>query len=535
MSSVWKDPANWLNEVEPADWACLTPQERRELDSLLPPPPMWKPLPGPQTAAFHSKADELFYGGAAGGGKSDLLIGIAGTSHRQSVIFRREFPRLRAMIERSREVYNREGATHLKDSYNESLHVWRLHDGRMVEFAACQFEKDKENQRGRPRDLYGFDELTEFTESQYRFVTAWNRSTVPGQRCRIVATSNPPTSSEGEWVIRYWGPWLDSRHPNPARPGELRWFARIDDEDVEVGGPDVVVHKGQRIKPRSRSFIPALLKDNPILEATGYGAVLAALPEPLRSQMLYGDFSVGVGDDIWQVIPTAWIRAAMERWHEGAPPGHPLSCIGADISRGGADQTVAAPRYGPWFARMKAIKGVETDDGPKAAKFILRLHDGRSPVNFDVIGIGSSAYDAARLIIGDMAVAVNVAEATNMTDRSGMFRMVNIRAAMYWKMREALDPENGQGLMLPPDPELLADLCAARFEVRANGIILEPKDKCKERTGRSPDKGDAACLSLWEGGGIVPRALVISGETREAKADSMAGEEGIEWEPWGER
>ena len=36
----------------------------------------WVPNPGPQTEAFVCQADELFYGGEAGGGKTDLGIGL---------------------------------------------------------------------------------------------------------------------------------------------------------------------------------------------------------------------------------------------------------------------------------------------------------------------------------------------------------------------------------------------------------------------------------------------------------------------------
>ena len=50
---------------------------------------VWVPNPGPQTVAFNSLADELYYGGQAGGGKSDLGIGAALTSHEQSLILRR--------------------------------------------------------------------------------------------------------------------------------------------------------------------------------------------------------------------------------------------------------------------------------------------------------------------------------------------------------------------------------------------------------------------------------------------------------------
>src|SRR5690606_36015276 len=69
----------------------------------------------------------------------------------------------------------------------------------------------------------------------FTFIKTWNRTTTLGQRCRVVATGNPPTTAEGLWVIEYWGPWLDPRHPNPAKPGELRWYVEMDDgRDAEV-------------------------------------------------------------------------------------------------------------------------------------------------------------------------------------------------------------------------------------------------------------------------------------------------------------
>jgi hypothetical protein len=68
---------------------------------------------------------------------------------------------------------------------------------------------------------------------------------------------------------------------------------------------------------------------------------------------------------------------------------------------------------------------------------------------------------------------------------------------MLWRLRESLDPEHGDDLQLPPDPELLADLTAARFEVRASGIIVEAKEKIKERLGRSPDCADAVALAHY--------------------------------------
>src|SRR5206468_2073277 len=72
--------------------------------------------------------------------------------------------------------------------------------------------------------------------------------------------------------------------------------------------------------------------------------------------------------------------------------------------------------------------------------------------------------------------AINVAEGCAKTDRSGKLCFHNLRAYAYWCLREALDPERGDELALPPDAELLADLAAPRWQLTARGIKLEAKD-----------------------------------------------------------
>lgn len=482
--------------------------------------PVWTPIPNsPQELAYHSEADELFYGGAAGGGKTDLLVGLAGTAHYRSVIFRRIFPSARSIIERSREVYNTNDSRRQRDSLNESLHLWRLASGRQVEFAACQFETNKEDQRGRPRDLYGFDELPEFSEGQYRFITAWNRSTHRDpktgklQRCRIVATGNPPTTSDGEWVIRYWAPWLDETHPDyPAEPGKLYWYARIKDEDVEftadavfeVNGKRYVEVEGKRYRVRSRTFIPAKLDDNPYLRETDYGAIIDSLPEPLRSQMRDGKFGGQKDEDPWQVIPTAWVKAAQKRWLERAQPAGPMTGLGGDIAHGGKDKTVLAPIYGTWVGELLKYPGVMTPTGQAAAMLVIQANpDGVIP-NIDAIGYGASCSDALLSMdqpVNPVNVSIGVPGAT---DRSGRFGFVNLRSAIHWWLREALDPEHGADLALPDDKELLADLCAPRYTLKAGGrIAVEEKAEIKKRIGRSPDCGEAVMLG-WAGAALLP-------------------------------
>jgi hypothetical protein len=426
-------------------------------------------------------------------------LGLAITAHQHSLILRREAVHLRAIEDRAREILGDTGR------FNQTLGIWRdLPGGRQIEFGGCKDPGDEQAYRGRPHDLIVFDEADQFQERMIRFIGGWLRTTQRGQRCRLLLNFNPPSSAEGEWLLSYFSPWLSyldpgfqPAHPCPAAPGELRWYAMVDGQEVERPNGEPFAHKGETIRPKSRTFIPARLMDNPHLLATGYGATLQAMPEPLRSQLLYGDFKIGREDDAWQVIPTAWVRAAQQRWTESPPAGQALTCIGVDVAYGGADATVVAPRWGPWFGHLKKYRGSATDSGPKAAHLVLREHSGRANVQVDAIGYGASCYDCLREQLGKLAVAINVAETSEHFDGTGKYHLTNIRTAMYWRLREALDPESGDDLMLPPDPGLLADLTAARFEVRASGIVVEAKDKIKERLGRSPDCADAVALAYY--------------------------------------
>jgi hypothetical protein len=463
-------------------------------------PQLWFPNQGPQTAALNSPADILFYGGAAGGGKSDLLIGAAVTQHRRSVLFRREGTQLRALEDRALQIIGDAGR------YNSTSKVYRLYDGRLLEFGAVKDAGDEEKHQGRPHDLIGYDEITHFTELQFRFLMGWNRTTIQGQRCRVLAAGNPPFTAEGDWVISYWGPWLDKKHPNPAQPGELRWFASIKGKDVErPNGLPFENDDGKIIKPKSRSFIPSKVEDNPDLMATDYASTLDALPEPLRTMMREGNFGAAQEDHPFQVIPTAWVLQAQARWRERTKPEIPMTAIGVDVARGGKDKSVFSPRYGNWFAPQIVYPGSSTPNGPVLVQQLLTHIDGRPRINIDCIGVGSSPLDKLQELDFDV-VPMNGAESTDAMDKSGQLGFFNCRAEWYWKLREALDPTSGEELALPDDRELLADLTAARWELKARGILVEEKKKIIERIGRSPDKGDslvyAHAVKYMPGGGI---------------------------------
>lgn len=459
---------------------------------------LWMPQSEPQWLAFLTRADELFYGGAAGGGKTDLVLGMAIEAHRNSAIFRRVYPNLSGVIRRSREIIGEQGQE------NKSNHMWSFADGRTIEFGAVQHEEDKTKWQGRAHDLKAFDELPEFSKSQYEFISGWNRTTDPGQRVRVIATGNPPMDDAGSWIISYWGAWLDEKHPHPAQPGELRWYATVDGEEREFPSGEPVTHGREVIYPRSRTFIPAKLDDNPFYSSDNrYRSVLQALPEPLRSQLLYGDFHASATADPWQLIPTEWVRIAQRRWLEREQPITPLTAAGIDPARGGRDNAALSKRYDNWFAEVIAWPGVIMGDGPTAAEAERRALAGEEPgyINIDVIGYGASNYDSLKVMYRRVN-PVNAAAASKFRDRSGKLVMRNKRAEYYWRMREALDPLLGDELALPPGNELVADLCAARYSVTAAGVQVEDKDQIRARIGRSPDKGEAILLSHFpdEGG-----------------------------------
>lgn len=484
---------------------------------------VWLPEPGPQVEAYLSEADEIYFGGQAGGGKTDLLLGLAMTAHKISIVFRREYTQFtgaKSIVERSREILSGTGAR-----YNGQTHVWRSIPGnRRLEFGSCPHERSKENYKGRPHDFKGFDEVPEFSESQYLFLSGWLRSTDLNQRCRIICTGNPPTSKEGMWVIKRWAPWLDSRHPNPAEPGELRWFAVLDGEDQEVDGPEPFDWLGETIFPRSRTFIPAALEDNPYLRDTDYRSVLQSMPEPLRSQLLYGDFSVQVSDEPFQVIPTTWVLEAERRWTPDRP-ALLLQQVGIDVARGGRDETVLSPRFGWWFDEQIVKPGKETPDGPTVAGLVLELllrHPDCEPLlAIDLIAVGSSAYDSLRGFpnVVDYYDEIPASEngeryirlwgfdarksaedvirgkRTPRKDRSGMMTFYNVRSEAWWNMREALDPSNGYDVALPPDPQLRGDLTAPTWKPTPRGILVEAKENVETRLQRSTDRGDAAVMA----------------------------------------
>lgn len=442
---------------------------------------------------------------------TDLEIGLAITAHKNSLILRRTNKEVDGLVERMATILG------TRDGWSSQHGMWRLPDGRIVELGGCQLEEDKQKRKGHPKDLYCFDEVSDFTESQYTFIIGWNRSVDPNQRCRVLAAGNPPTQPEGLWVLKRWAAWLDPTHPNPAQYGELRWYTTdANGEDLEVDGPGPHEINGKMVKARSRTFIPAALSDNPDLAATDYESVLASMPEPYRSAYLDGNFTAGMRDDAFQTIPTSWVREAQQRWKVVPPLGVPMCAIGVDVAQGGDDNTVLAIRHDGWYAPLIKIPGKLTPDGKTVAGKVVQYRRDSAVVAVDLGGgWGGDAYGHLKENSIDSVGYMGVKSSTKRTvDKQ--IKFTNVRSEAYWRFREALDPSQEQGspIALPEDPELVADLCAPTFKIGPNGIQVEPKDVLVKRLGRSPDKGDAVVMAWWVG----PKQANIAGGWKGHKA-----------------
>jgi hypothetical protein len=478
----------------------------------------WLPNPGPQTAAYHCEADELLFGGSAGGGKSQILIGLAYNEHKKSRILRRVNQDVGELADQFLDMMGHD------DGFTRNPATWRGSDGRTIEFRGCEQEKDKQRFKGRARDFIGYDELTDFLESQYVFINTWNRSTDPGQRCRVVGATNGPTTEEGKWIVRRWAAWLDKNHPRPAKDGELRWYlTNADGVEVEVDGPGPHDVRGKPVRATSRTFIRSRLEDNPDLDETNYGDRLESLPEELRRVYREGDFTVGFKDDDWQAIPSAWIDAAQQRWTAKPPEGFAMTAMAVDVAPGGGDKRVIATRYGGWFAPLDVAREKDKD-GRLTAAAVVKIRRDNCPV---VVDLGGGWGGDAAIALKDNGITVVTymgLDPSSMVTRDGRLRFVNRRAADIWKLREALDPaqEGGSAVALPPDPELKSDLAAFRYEIRPNGIQIEPKQKMKERIGRSPDRGEAVVMCLSPGDQAVRRSMARRNPTKVVLAYASA-------------
>lgn len=234
---------------------------------------VWEPQPK-QLEFMRRPEYEAFYGGAAGGGKSDALVIEAlrqvNIPYYKALIIRKTYPELAELVDKTLNYYPR---VFPRAKYNGTTHTWTFPSGARIVFGAMQHETDKLKYQGRAFDLICFDELTHFTYPEYVYLFSRNRPNGPGTRVYIRATGNPGGIGHG---------WVKDRFITAAPP-----MTPIS-EAVTWTGP-----KGEKLtRTQKRIFVPSTVYDNQALMTNDpdYVVRLASMPQAERDALLYGSW-----------------------------------------------------------------------------------------------------------------------------------------------------------------------------------------------------------------------------------------------------
>jgi len=481
-----------LKRLSPEEYAALV-KTAQEAVGAMP----FIPNPGAQSEAYFSKADMLLYGGKPGGGKTALGIGLALNEHHRSLLLRRQFSDTEGMQDTTRKLLG--GAA--KGMIGGNRPKYRKPDGGVIHYGGVNDDGTIGWLQGVPHDLIYVDEAATFTEQTVRMTLGWLRPEKKGQRCRVVLGSNPPLDSTGYWLTDYFAPWLDPSYENPASPGELRWFLP-DGKDgfYECAPDDVTELNGSIVRAKSRTFIPADYRENPYYDTEAYTATLAEMNAAERDILMNGNFLAVRGDQFRQIIPTDWVKAAMSRWSEDGAGSRRQVLVSADVTDGGADQTVIIPVYDGWFfGEPRCYDGADLASCEDLVGCIMEARRKSVPA---VIDMGGGYGGAPRMMLEGLGVKVYQYKGIVSTDRvssCGVYRFDRVRTESYWRLREALNPENKTGIALPPDNDLLHQLTQPTYTLKRSDrymvVCMEKKAVTKKALGRSPDLADAAAMA----------------------------------------
>lgn len=254
-----------------------------------------RPQTGPQEQFLSSPADIAIYGGQAGGGKTYALL-MEAVRHIQvpgygAVIFRKNSTQIDnegGLWDTATGIYMGLGA--ISREYKKEFQFPPYNT--TVSFRHLEHEKTVYDWQGAQIVVIGFDELTHFSMMQFFYMLSRNRSTC-GVRPYIRATCNPDADS---WVADFIAWWINQEtgYPIPERAGVLRWMIRINDEIKWYDSREAANDDYPNIPPKSVTFIPASVHDNPaLLEVDpGYLANLHALGLVERERLLGGNWKI---------------------------------------------------------------------------------------------------------------------------------------------------------------------------------------------------------------------------------------------------
>lgn len=235
-------------------------------------------------------------------------------------------------------------------------------------------------------------------------------------------------------------------------------------------------------------------------------------PNDLARVKILGMFPK-VSEDV--LIPQEWILAANKNWVEmqqdGFTPVRSLS-LGVDVAGMGRDSSVLCKRYDNYVSEFVAHQSGGKADHMHVAGLVWNALKGTNDKAYiDTIGEGAGVLSRLEEMNEELeyekrkkVFSCKFSEgARSLSDDTGEYVFANMRAYLFWKIRDWLNPRNGYYAALPPNELLAQELSNIHWKFQSNGsIIIESKDDIKARIGRSPDYSDALANSFYPYGDI---------------------------------
>lgn len=195
------------------------------------------------------------------------------------------------------------------------------------------------------------------------------------------------------------------------------------------------------------------------------------------------------------LIPLSWVEnATKDQRHDKEG----VKQAGLDIARFGGDKTVYCFR---WGNKVYPLQMTEKMDTMQVVGWARQFIDEDKPDTIvpDVVGLGAGVADRFReqgYEVYDMNVGASP------SDDTAKEKFVNLRAEVFWFLRELLRPDPATGLskiQIPNDAELKKDLTSLKYAYSSERKIkIESKDDLRKRIGRSPDRADALALACYD-------------------------------------
>lgn len=391
----------------------------------------WAPQPGPQQHAIEAAPiEELLFGGARGGGKTDFLIGDwmadapLGPAWR-GILFRRSYRELEDyIVPRCLQLIP---ATFPGATFTKQDLTWTVPSGATLRLRYMERDSDADGYQGQAYPWIGIDEVgTWRSETPYRKLLGLLRSADGVKHMRMRCTANPGGAGH-QWVMARFG--ID-RHPMGYRV---------------MTDPDT----GMR-----RVFIPSKVRDNQILMANdpryidrlkGVGS-----PELVRA-WLDGDWTAITGAffDCWRpdlhiirpfAIPEHWLRFSSLDWGYARPFSHGWWAVVSEphqIESGAILPRGAMVRYREWYGASEPNVGLRMNADAVAAGILAR----EAPGERDLM-----AYRVADPAIFKTESGPSIGEQLHAAGVS-FRRGDNTRAAGWMEMRRRLEGEEGRPMM----------------------------------------------------------------------------------------